>query len=310
MRIDLHTHSTASDGTSTPAELVCAAAQAGLDVVALTDHDTVAGWEPAAAALPPGVRLLPGVELSCRWHGAEAAGQGGLGRGGPEAAGQGGLGRGASAPRGISLHLLGYLFDPAHPGLAAGMTRVRESRERRAERMIELLRADGVDVSWPEVRAYANGAAVGRPHIAQALVRLGLVGSVSDAFESEWLGERYRVAKDDVDVFEGLRLLREAGGVAVFAHPRANRRGRTVPDELIVELAAAGLFGLEADHPDHNPAEREQVRRLAEDLGLAVTGSSDFHGANKTVRLGANTTSPDVCERVVAAGRTAPITAS
>lgn len=283
MRIDLHTHSTVSDGTCAPAELVVAAAKAGLDVVALTDHDTTAGWAPAAAALPYGVTLLPGVELSCRWHGS------------------------GSASTGIGLHLLGYLFDPAYPPLVAEMDRVRESRERRAERMIELLKADGVDVSWPEVRALANGATVGRPHIAQALVRLGLVDSVNAAFQSEWLGARYRVPKQDIDVFDGLRLLREAGGVVVFAHPKANRRGRTVPDEFIVELAAAGLFGLEGDHPDHDPAEREHVRRLGAELGLVVTGSSDFHGGNKTVRLGECTTAREAYEQIVAAGRGAPI---
>jgi predicted metal-dependent phosphoesterase TrpH len=271
-RIDLHTHTTASDGTDTPAELVRAAAAAELDMVGLTDHDTTAGWAPAAEALPPGLTLIRGAEISCRWFGPE---------------------------RSIGLHMLAYLFDPEHPAFATALARVRSARESRAERMVSLLRADGVEISWDEIHAFAAGGTVGRPHIAQALVRAGLVGTVSEAFDSEWLGARYRVPKEDVEVFTALKLIREAGGVAVFAHPRASRRGPIVPDALIVELAGAGLFGIEADHEDHTPGERAHVRRLATELGLAVTGSSDYHGANKTVRLGANLTSPEVAERIV-----------
>jgi 3',5'-nucleoside bisphosphate phosphatase len=274
MLIDLHTHSTASDGTLRPAELMAAAAAAGLDVVALTDHDTTAGWGEASAARPAGLSLVPGAELSCRWYGTDPP---------------------------IPLHLLAYLFDPAYPPLVAESARVREARERRAERMVELLRADGIDVTWPEVLGYAAGGTVGRPHLARALVRRGLAGSVTEAFAPHLLGERYRVPKPDTDVFTALRLAREAGGVVVFAHPRATRRGRVVPDDLVAELAAAGLFGLEADHVDHAPHERAHVRALAADLGLVVTGSSDFHGANKPVALGACRTDPHVYEQIVAA---------
>jgi predicted metal-dependent phosphoesterase TrpH len=275
MRIDLHAHSTASDGTLTPAEVMAAAAEAELDVVALTDHDTTAGWrEAAAAAEAVGISLLPGVELSCRWYGVQPA---------------------------IPLHLLAYLVDPGHPALMAELARVRRARTERAARMVELMRADGVDVTMEELLGYAAGGTVGRPHLAQALIRRGLAATVAEAFAPSMLGERWRLPKDDTDVITALTLVRDAGGVAVFAHPRATRRGRTVPDELIVELAAAGLFGLEADHEDHTPAEREQVRSLAADLGLVVTGSSDFHGANKTVRLGANLTSPEAYQAIVAA---------
>lgn len=274
MHIDLHTHSTASDGTLTPAELVTAAAAAGLDVVALTDHDSTAGWAPASAARPVGLTLVPGAELSCRWYGTDPP---------------------------IPLHLLAYLFDAGYPPLVAELTRVREARERRAERIVELLRADGIDVTWSEVLGYAAGGTVGRPHVARALIRRGLAGTVAEAFAPHLLGERYRVPKPDTDVFTALRLAREAGGVVVFAHPRATRRGRVVPDRLIVEMAASGLFGLEADHVDHTPRERAEVRALAADLGLVVTGSSDFHGANKTVALGACRTDPEVYERIVAA---------
>ncbi|MFI5486668.1 PHP domain-containing protein [Micromonospora echinaurantiaca] len=272
-RIDLHTHSTASDGTLGPAELVRAAADAGLAVVALTDHDTTAGWDPALRALPPGLRLVRGAELSCRWYGPDSA---------------------------VPLHLLAYLFDPDHPALTAELARVRLAREVRGERIVALLRADGVDVSWPEILAAAAGGTVGRPHIAQALIRAGLVASTTEAFGPDWLGERYRLPKEDIDVFHAVRLVRAAGGVPVFAHPRATRRGRIVPDELIAELAAAGLAGLEADHEDHSPAERAHVRGLAAELGLLVTGSSDFHGTHKTVRLGAFHTEPEAYERLVA----------
>jgi predicted metal-dependent phosphoesterase TrpH len=274
MRIDLHTHSTASDGTLTPAELVTAAAEAGLDVVALTDHDTTAGWKPAMVALPAGLTLVPGAELSCRWFGAR---------------------------RPIPLHLLAYLFDPADHALDAALTEVRRGREARAERMVELMRADGIDVTWEEIREYAAGGTVGRPHLAQALIRRGLAETVTDAFAPDLLGERYRLPKPDLDVFAALRLVNDAGGVVVFAHPKASKRGMVVPDELMAELAAAGLFGLEADHDDHSPAERAHVRALAEELGLVVTGSSDFHGTHKTVRLGEFTTAPEAYERIVAA---------
>jgi 3',5'-nucleoside bisphosphate phosphatase len=278
MRIDLHTHSTASDGTMTPAELVEAAATAGLDVVALTDHDTTAGWAPATAALPPGLTLVRGAELSCRWYG--------------------GVARGFDPP--IPLHLLAYLFDPDDPALTGELVRMRQARERRAERIVDLLRADGIDITWDEVQADANGASVGRPHIAQALIRRGLVANTTQAFDPQWLGRRYRLPKEDIDVFTALRLVRGAGGVAVFAHPRATRRGRVVPDDLIVELAEEGLTGLEADHEDHSPEQQAEVRRLAGDLGLVVTGSSDFHGAHKTVELGAYTTAPEAYERLIA----------
>ncbi|MFG1776328.1 PHP domain-containing protein [Micromonospora sp. NPDC049048] len=275
-RIDLHTHSTASDGTLSPAELVRAAAESGLDVVAITDHDTTAGWAPALEALPAGLTLVRGAELSCRWYGEEPA---------------------------LPLHLLAYLFDPDAPELVAELARVRAAREERGERIVALLRADGIDVSWPEILTGAAGGTVGRPHIAQALIRAGLVATTTEAFGPDWLGERYRLPKEDIDVFRAVRLVRAAGGVPVFAHPRATRRGRIVPDEMIAELAAAGLAGLEADHEDHSPAERAHVRALADEFGLLVTGSSDFHGTHKTVRLGAFTTDPEAYERIVAEAR-------
>lgn len=279
-RIDLHCHSTASDGTLTPAELVTAGAKAGLDVIAITDHDTTRGWAAAADARPDNLRLVRGAELSCRWYGVEPS---------------------------IPLHMLAYLFDPDEPRLAADLARVREDRERRAEKIVERLRADGVDISWPEVYRYAQGGSVGRPHIAQALIRAGLVRTTNEAFASRWLGARYFVPKADLDVFAAVRSVRAAGGVAVFAHPRATSRGRVVPDQLIIELAGAGLFGLEADHEDHSPEQRVAVRALAERLDLVVTGSSDFHGTHKTVQLGAFGTAESAYERIVAAATGVPV---
>ena len=281
-RIDLHCHSTASDGTLTPAQLMTAGVAAGLDVMAITDHDTTGGWAEAAEARPDGLALVRGSELSCKWH---APGH----------------------PYPIALHLLAYLFDPAEPRLAADLIALRTDREQRAERIVSLLRADGVPITWAEVHGYAAGGSVGRPHIAQALIRAGLVATTNEAFASRWLGARYFVPKSDLDVFEAVRAVRDAGGVAVFAHPRATSRGQVVPDALIEELADAGLFGLEADHEDHSPAERAHVRALAERLGLVVTGSSDFHGTHKTVQLGANTTAPEAYEKIAAAATGVPV---
>jgi predicted metal-dependent phosphoesterase TrpH len=197
--------------------------------------------------------------------------------------------------------MLAYLFDPQEPQLAADLVAQRSDREQRAEKIVAKLRADGVPITWDEVYGYAAGGSVGRPHIAQALIRAGLVGTTNEAFASRWLGARYFVPKADLDVFEAVRAVRAAGGVPVFAHPRATVRGRVVPDRLIEELAEVGLFGLEADHEDHSLTEAAEVRALAERLGLVVTGSSDFHGTHKTVRLGAFTTDPEAYEKIVSA---------
>ena len=267
--IDLHTHSTASDGTTPPQALVREARERGLDVVALTDHDTTAGWDAAAAALPDGLSLVRGAEISCS-------------RGG------------------ISLHLLGYLFDPADAPLAEQLKALRDSRLTRAERMVTMLEADGHPVSWEHVQEIAGGT-VGRPHVALAMIEAGLVGSIEEAFTPEWIGTRgrYWAGKHELDVIDAMRLVHAAGGVTVFAHPGADARGRTVPDSVIEEMAAAGLAGLEVDHVDHTPETRERLRGMASTLGLLTTGSSDFHGTNKTVRLGESTTAPGVLEQIV-----------
>ncbi|MFF8866666.1 PHP domain-containing protein [Streptomyces sp. NPDC015139] len=265
MRVDLHCHSTASDGTDTPAELVRNAAAAGLDVVALTDHDTTRGYGEAIAALPAGLTLVTGAELSCRIDG-------------------------------VSMHLLAYLFDPEEPALLAERELVRDDRVPRARGMVARLNALGVPVTWEQVERIAAGGSVGRPHVATALVELGVVPTVSDAFTEEWLadGGRAYVPKHETDPFEAIRLVKGAGGVTVFAHPAAVKRGRTVPEPAIAEMAAAGLDGIEVDHMDHDADARTRLRALADELGLLVTGSSDYHGSRKTVSLGACTTDPEV----------------
>lgn len=265
MRIDLHCHSTASDGTDTPAELVRNAAAAGLDVVALTDHDTTRGYAEAVAAVPEGLTLVTGAELSCR------------------------LG-------GVSMHMLAYLFDPEEPELLAERELVRDDRVPRARGMIAKLNELGVPVTWEQVARIAGDGSVGRPHVATALVDLGVVPTVGDAFTADWLadGGRAFVEKHETDPFEALRLIKGAGGVAVFAHPGAAKRGRTVPESAIAEMAAAGLDGIEVDHMDHEPETRARLRGLAKDLGLLTTGSSDYHGSRKTCVLGEYTTDPEV----------------
>ncbi|MFR9724059.1 PHP domain-containing protein [Streptomyces sp. MS19] len=270
MRIDLHAHSTASDGTDSPAGLVRAAADAGLDVVALTDHDTVAGLAEAAAALPPGLTLVPGAEISCVLDG-------------------------------VSLHMLAYLFDPEEPAFARERDLLRDDRVPRAQAMVERLRGLGAPITWERVRELAQGS-VGRPHIAQALVEAGVVATVSDAFTPEWIGDsgRAHVGKHELDAFEAVRLIHGAGGVAVFAHPMAVSRGRVVPDDAIARLAAAGLDGIEVDHMDHDTDTRLRLDALAVDLGLLATGSSDYHGSRKTCRLGEHTTAPAAYEAIVA----------
>jgi predicted metal-dependent phosphoesterase TrpH len=177
--------------------------------------------------------------------------------------------------------------------------------------MVASLAAAGTGVTWEQVTGLAAGS-VGRPHVAQALVERGLVPTVADAFTPEWIGTggRHWAGKLELEAWEAVALVRAAGGVTVFAHPGASARGRTVPDSLYADLADAGLAGLEVDHVDHDEATRDHLRGLAADLGLLVTGSSDFHGAHKTVALGALTTSESAYERLVAQATGAvPVTA-
>ncbi|MDL5157318.1 PHP domain-containing protein [Actinomycetospora termitidis] len=273
MTIDLHLHSNASDGSDDPADVVRLAAAAGVTTLALTDHDTTAGWDAAAAAVPDGVSLVRGAEFS-----TEAPD----GRGGH-----------------VSAHLLGYLFDPAHPAVLADQERMRGERLRRIRVMTERLRAAGYDVD-PEGIAARTGAPVGRPHLGQALVDLGAVESVGEAFTSFLAKDGpYYEPKADTPIEDAIAMILAAGGVPVWAHPWARRRGDVIEESVIVDMAAAGLVGIEVDHPDHGPADRERLRALAGELGLVVTGSSDYHGTRKTTPIAAATTAPDALDALL-----------
>jgi len=272
--IDLHAHSTASDGTDSPAQLMAAAAAAGLDVVALTDHDTTRGWAEAVASLPVGLRLIRGAEFSC----VSPDGRGGR----------------------VSVHLLGYLFDPDSPAIIAEQARLRDERRARLHTMATRMAADGFPIDPDTVLGgLAPEAPAGRPHLARALVSAGVVGSVDEAFH-RFLnsGGRYYLDRADTDVRTAIRMVRDAGGVAVLAHPMARRRGPVIEHAVIAELADQGLAGVEVGHPDHAPADRAALRDLAGELDLVVTGSSDYHGTNKTVSLGQQTTDPESLERI------------
>ena len=280
MRIDLHTHSNASDGTDTPAELVAAAAAAGLDVVAITDHDTTAGWDEARAAAPPGLRVLPGAELSTV---------------SPD-------GRGGSA----TVHLLAYAFDPKAPAVVREQARLRAERRTRLRIMFDRMVADGLPITEAEVFGGPDSdASLGRPHLARALVRAGVVGSVREAFERYLhTGGPYYLRRHDTPVRRAIAMIADAGGVTVLAHPLAHRGGELITTEVIVELTGAGLTGIEVDHADQDEPTRGRLRSLAADLGLVVTGGSDYHGTNKRIPIGANTTSPASLEALLgAAGR-------
>jgi 3',5'-nucleoside bisphosphate phosphatase len=270
MRADMHCHSTASDGTCPPEEVMRRASAAGLDAIALTDHDTVAGHHEAALALPPGLTLVPGMELSCRLQGH-------------------------------SVHLLGYLFDPADTELAAECARIRESRVHRARAMVERLTELGVPVTWERVSALAGDGVVGRPHIARAMVSAGVISSPDEAFGPDWLGAggRAHVTRYALDPARAIALIRSAGGVTVLAHPRAGSRAWMMPDDVLADLAAAGLHGIEVWHPDQDQAQRAHLAALAADLGLAASGGSDDHGALTGYRIGCETIAPEEYQRLV-----------
>jgi 3',5'-nucleoside bisphosphate phosphatase len=283
LRIDLHTHSAASDGTDDPADLVRIAAANGLDVIALTDHDTTAGWAAAAAALPAGLRLVRGAELSC----VSPDGRGGM----------------------VSMHLLAYLFDPEHPEVLAEQRRLRADRRQRLVQMARRMAADGYPVD-PDtfLDRLPPDLPAGKPHLAQALVERGVVGSVQEAFTDLLRsGGPYHARRTDTPVADAIGMITAAGGVCVFAHPFARRRGRVVEPSVIADLAGLGLAGVEVDHPDHDPADRADLHGLAADLGLLATGSSDYHGSNKATRIGAETTDPEVFERLVARAAVTPV---
>ncbi|MGO2004339.1 PHP domain-containing protein [Arthrobacter rhombi] len=274
MLIDLHAHSNVSDGTESPSQLMAAAAAAGLDVVALTDHDQTSGWaEAATAALETGVGLVPGMEISCK------------------------------TARGVSVHLLSYLHDPTQQALLAEIDKARDARVHRARKMVELISED-YPITWDLVgQQSAPGATLGRPHIADALVAAGVVSSRSEAFATVLTSQsRYYVGHYAVDPVSAVELVRAAGGVPVFAHPMAELRGRVVEPEVFDDMIEAGLLGLEIDHRDNSASGRRFLQSLASRHDLIVTGSSDYHGTGKPNRLGENSTSVEMLRRILEAG--------
>ena len=275
--IDLHTHSSVSDGTETPSQLIRAAAAAGLGTVALTDHDSTAGWpEAARMAGEVGITLIRGMEFSTR-------------------------------ERFTSVHLLAYLFDPSDAGIVAETARIRSARLTRAEQMVERIGAD-YELTWEDVLAQTTeGATVGRPHIADALVARGLVLTRSEAFAGilHWEAGYYQPHYAPDPLF-AIRLVRAAGGVPVLAHPATRGLAHMLPEKRLAEMVEAGLFGLELEHRENEPAAKARLYELAAKYGLAVTGSSDYHGTGKPNRLGENTTSSEVLEQIIEQGTGTP----
>lgn len=278
MRIDLHTHSRRSDGTDSPAELVAAAIAAGLDVVALTDHDTAEGWDEATAAADgTGLVLLTGIEVSCRYEGA-------------------------------GVHLLAYGPDPAYPPLVRELGRVLEGRNARLPGTIQRLRGLGIMITADDVREVAgNAAATGRPHVADALISLGVVSDRDEAFDRFLMpGRPAYVDRYAADLVQTIDLVTAAGGVSVLAHPWSRASRRVLDAGAFKVLQAQGLTGLEADHQDHRPEDRSALREIAAEIGLLCTGSSDYHGTGKIDHdLGVNTTDREQLGRLLDAMRAA-----
>jgi 3',5'-nucleoside bisphosphate phosphatase len=286
--IDLHTHSDRSDGTDSPGELVRRAHERGIDVLGVTDHDTTEGWaEAAEVGEATGVTLVRGIEVSCSFAG-------------------------------YGVHLLAYLPDPTYAPLDSELRRVLDGRRSRLPATLQRLRGLGIDIDVADVhRVSGETAATGRPHVADALVALGVVADRNEAFE-RYLGPQgpAYVGRYAADLETMIATVAASGGVTVIAHPWASRHDHTALDETgLARLQAVGLSGVEVDHEDHRPETRETLRALASRLGLVVTGSSDYHGTGKVGHeLGCNTTDPEQLERLLdlaaraaeAAGRRTP----
>ena len=270
--IDLHTHTTCSDGTDSPRELVNKAIVQGLQVLGISDHDTTAGWEEATQTLRGSLQLALGAEISCLTH------------------------------DGISVHMLGMLFDPKHAEMQQVLEETRDGRLPRMRKMIEKMREEGMDISIEDVKkAMPDGATMGRPHLADALVAKKIVKSRDEAFIDLLHNDsRFYVSHAAPTPAEAIALIRRAGGVAVIAHPFASHRGQILQSEDFAELVAAGLNGIEVDHRDQNPDERAMLRVIARELDLVVTGSSDYHGTGKLNSLAENHTHREQWEKLEA----------
>jgi predicted metal-dependent phosphoesterase TrpH len=270
--IDLHTHTTCSDGTDRPRELVNKAIVQGLEVLGIADHDTTSGWEEATQALRGKLQLVLGAEISCL------------------------------TTEGISVHMLGMLFDPNHIEMQTVLEETRDGRLPRMRKMIEKMRAEGMDISIEDVEnAMPAGATMGRPHLADALVAKKIVKSREEAFIDLLHNDsRFYVSHAAPTPVEAIALIRRAGGVAVIAHPFASHRGQVLKAEDFADLVAAGLNGIEVDHRDQNPDERAMLRVIAQELDLVVTGSSDYHGTGKLNSLAENHTNREQWQKLEA----------
>lgn len=270
--IDLHTHTTCSDGTDSPRELVNKAIAQGLEVLGISDHDTTSGWDEATQTLRGTLKLALGAEISCLTN------------------------------DGISVHMLGMLFDPLYEEMQQVLEETRDGRLPRMRKMIEKMRSEGMDISIEDVvSAMPEGATMGRPHLADALVAKKIVKSRDEAFvELLHNDSRFYVSHAAPTPVEAISLIRRAGGVAVIAHPFASHRGEILKAEDFSELVAAGLNGIEVDHRDQNPDERAMLRVIARELNLVMTGSSDYHGTGKLNSLAENHTSREQWEKLEA----------
>ena len=268
--IDLHTHTTCSDGTDRPRDLVNKAIVQGLEVLGIADHDTTSGWEEARQALRGSLKLALGAEISCL------------------------------TTDGVSVHMLGMLFDPNHQEMQTVLEETRDGRLPRMRKMIEKMRAEGMDISIEDVeKAMPVGATMGRPHLADALVAKKIVQSRDEAFVDLLHNDsRFYVSHAAPTPVEANALIRRAGGVAVIAHPFASHRGQILKPEDFADLVAAGLNGIEVDHRDQNPDERAMLRVIARELDLVVTGSSDYHGTGKMNSLAENHTSREEWQKL------------
>jgi predicted metal-dependent phosphoesterase TrpH len=266
---DLHSHSNRSDGTMSPSDEMKLAASRDLAGVALTDHDTFDGLaEAAATAASIGLEFVPGIEFSAEYDGA-------------------------------SLHILGYWVDPDDPAIGAELVRLTATRFRRGEMIVEKLRALGFDISVERVLELAGGEAIARPHIAEAMVEAGIVADEQEAFDRYISDDGLAyVPKHALQPMDALRMIAAAGGVCVLAHPGMWRGSDMVPDELIEEMAAGGMVGIEVHHPDHDDAMRSRYAATAERLGLVPTSSSDCHGERYGFRMGEERTDPETFEEL------------
>jgi len=268
--IDLHTHTTASDGTDSPAELINKALSAGIQTLAITDHDSTSGWTEAIAALRPPMSLVLGAEIS------------------------------TLTLTGISVHILGLLFDGEDNDLQAMLADSRDTRIPRMRKMVELMASDGIAITMEDViAATPPGATVGRPHLADALIKNKVVATRDEAFiDLLHNASKYYVTHAAPTPEDAIIQIRKAGGVAVIAHPFASRRGEVISVSTFASLVAAGLNGIEVNHRDHSQVEREQLSEIADQLALVKTGSSDYHGNGKLNALGENLTDPAQWERL------------